>query len=80
VVVRTADGGPLSGVDPNARGNPDTPLSREEVASKFRRNAGDLLERPVTEGVLDALLDPGSRETGSLAVLARQVLGLVAGG
>jgi 2-methylcitrate dehydratase PrpD len=80
VVVRTADGRTLSAEVRNARGNPDTPLSREEVASKFRRNAGDLLERPVTEGVLDALLDPGSRETGSLAVLARQVLGLVAGG
>jgi 2-methylcitrate dehydratase PrpD len=80
VVVRTADGRMLSAEVRNARGNPDSPLSREEVASKFRRNAGDLLERPVTEAVLDALLDPGSRETGSLAVLARQVLGLVEGG
>jgi 2-methylcitrate dehydratase PrpD len=80
VVVRTADGRTLSAEVRNARGNPGTPLSREEVASKFRRNAGDLLERPVTEGVLDALLDPRSRETGSLTVLARQVLGLVAGG
>jgi 2-methylcitrate dehydratase PrpD len=78
VVVRTTDGRTLTAEVRNARGNPDTALSGDEVASKFRRNAGDLLERPVTEGVLDALLDPGGGATGGLAVLARDVVRLLA--
>jgi hypothetical protein len=47
------------------------------VASKFRRNTGDLLEQSVTEDVLAALLDPGGGETDSLAVLTRRVLALL---
>ena len=80
VVVRTTDGRDLSAEVRNARGNPATPLSREEVASKFRRNAGDLVERQVTEGVLTALLDPPDGDTDSLAVLARTVLALLPSG
>jgi hypothetical protein len=75
--VRTADGRALSAEVRNARGNPATPLSREDVASKFRRNTGDLLEPSVTEDVLAALLDPGGGETDSLAVLTRRVLALL---
>ena len=78
VVVRTTDGRTLSAEVRNARGNPATPLSREEVASKFRRNAGDLLEPSVTDDVLAALLEPSDGETDSLAVLARRVLALLA--
>ncbi len=78
VVVRTVDGRTLSAEVRNARGNPATPLPREEVASKFRRNTGDLLEPSVTEDVLAALLDPGGGETDSLAVLMRRVLALLA--
>jgi 2-methylcitrate dehydratase PrpD len=80
VVVRTTDGRDLSAEVRNARGNPATPLSREEVASKFRRNAGDLVDRQVTEGVLAALLDPPGGDTDSLAVLARAVLDLLPSG
>jgi 2-methylcitrate dehydratase PrpD len=80
VVVRTADGRSVTAEVRNARGNPDSALTREEVAAKFRRNAGNLLERPVTEGVVDALLDPGGGGTGSLATLARDVLRLLGGG
>ena len=80
VVLRTTDGRTLDAEVRNARGNPSTPLSREEVASKFRRNVGDLVERPVTEDVLGAVLEPGGGDTDSLAVLARRVLGLLPGG
>ena len=78
VVVRTTDGRTLSAEVRNARGNPAAPLSREEVASKFRRNAGDLLEPSGADDVLAALLEPGDGETDSLAVLARRVLALLA--
>jgi 2-methylcitrate dehydratase PrpD len=77
VVVRTVDGRTVSAEVRNARGNPATPLSQEDVASKFRRNTGDLLEPSGTEDVLAALLDPGSGETDSLAVLTRRVLALL---
>ena len=77
VVVRTADGRALSAEVRNARGNPATPLSREEVASKFRRNTGDLLDPPITEAVQRALLDAPDGDTDSLAVLARAVLELL---
>jgi 2-methylcitrate dehydratase PrpD len=77
VVVRTADGRALSAEVRNARGNPATPLSREEVASKFRRNTGDLLDPRITEAVLSALLDAPDGDTDSLAVLARALLELV---
>jgi 2-methylcitrate dehydratase PrpD len=80
VVLRTTDGRTLDAEVRNARGNPSTPLSREEVASKFRRNVGDLVEQPVTEGVLGAVLDPGGGDTDSLAVLALKVLALLPGG
>jgi hypothetical protein len=78
--VRTADGRTLSGEVRNARGNPATPLSREEVASKFRRNVDALVEPALTEDVLAALLDPAGGGTGSLAVLARRVLALLPAG
>jgi 2-methylcitrate dehydratase PrpD len=79
VVLRTTDGRTLSAEVRNARGNPGTPLSREDVAAKFRRNAGDLVEPAVTERVLAALLEPDGGETDSLAVLARRVRRLLAG-
>ena len=80
VVLRTADGRAAMGEVRNARGNPGTALSRAEVESKFRRNVGDLLEPPPVEGVLTALLDPGSGDTDSVAVLSRRVLGRLPGG
>ncbi|MFD2092960.1 MmgE/PrpD family protein [Blastococcus deserti] len=80
VEVRTADGRTLSTEVRNARGNPATPLSREEVVAKFRGNVGAVVEPSLTEDVLAALLDPDGSDTSSVTVLARRVLALLAGG
>jgi 2-methylcitrate dehydratase PrpD len=80
VTVRTTDGRILCAEVRNARGNPATPLSREEVAAKFRRNAGDLLTRQATRGVLAGLLEPDSDDSDTVTFLAREVLDLLPGG
>ena len=74
VVVHLRDGRTLEAGVRNARGNPDSALSRPEVETKFLGNVGDLVEPSLAHAVLAAVLDPGDADTDALAVLARALL------
>lgn len=73
VTVRWRDGATASATVRNARGNPDDPLSTDEVAGKFRRNAEDVLTPATAEAVVTGLLDGAGGD--SLARVAAEVLG-----
>ncbi|MEV0425703.1 MmgE/PrpD family protein [Micromonospora sp. NPDC050495] len=73
VTVRWRDGGTASASVRNARGNPDDPLTIDEVAAKFRRNAEDVLTPATAEAVVTGLLDGAGGDT--LARVAAEVLG-----
>ncbi|MGY1825233.1 MULTISPECIES: MmgE/PrpD family protein [unclassified Blastococcus] len=72
VTVRARDGRTWTATTRNARGNPDDPLSRPEVAAKFRGNVGDLLAPALRDDVLAGLLDADDGR--HLAAVARAVL------
>jgi MmgE/PrpD C-terminal domain len=57
LTVRTRDGNALTAAVRNARGNPSSALSREEVELKFRRNVGDLVSGEYVDAVVDGLLN-----------------------
>jgi hypothetical protein len=67
VRVRFADGAVGEAVVRNARGNPDDPLSPEEVAAKLRHNVGDLLPAELVDELAGWLV----AEVGETDVLAR---------
>ena len=73
VAVHLRDGTVLRAAVRNARGNPSSPLGRDEVEAKFRRNAGDMLPAALTDDIVAGLLDPvlGSA---SVKAVARHVL------
>ncbi|GIF63655.1 hypothetical protein Ais01nite_16900 [Asanoa ishikariensis] len=73
VTVRWQDGSAETASVRNARGNPSDPLTADEVAAKFRRNAHDVLTPATADGVVAALLDTGSGHT--LHAVAAEVLG-----
>ncbi len=74
VTVRLRDGRVLAADVRNARGNPDSALSREEVEHKFRRNVGDLVSRGYVDAVVAGLLDGRLTRSTSMARLAGAVL------
>ncbi|MET8234287.1 hypothetical protein ABZS77_26795, partial [Micromonospora sp. NPDC005298] len=57
----------------NARGNPDDPLTTDEVAAKFRRNVEDVLDPTTADAVVAGLLDGADGDTLSRA--ATEVIG-----
>lgn len=74
VMVRRTDGRQASAEVPNARGNPDTPLSESEIIAKFRRNIGDHVTSSLAEGAVAALLSPRQDRPGrAFATLAAQL-------
>lgn len=62
----------------NARGNPDNPLTQDEVADKFRHNVGGLLAGSVVDRVIDTLHGAGGTGT-AFAVVAAAVATLLGG-
>jgi 2-methylcitrate dehydratase PrpD len=76
VTVYLRDGRQGTGRVRNARGNPDQPLTAEEVMVKFRGNVGDLVPHVLVEEVLGALLPAEEHlpATHTVARLARVVL------
>ena len=77
VTIHLRDGRRGNGRVRTARGNPDQPLSTQEVTAKFRGNAGDLVPTALVDEVQAALLPPGPEgaATHTVARLARAVLG-----
>ena len=57
----------------NARGNPDNPMTTDEVATKFRRNAEDVLTPATADAVVASLLDGATGNTPH--AVANEVLG-----
>jgi hypothetical protein len=74
--VHLRDGRRGTGRVRNARGNPDQPLTAEEVMVKFRGNVGDLVPHVIVDEALGALLPAGEQlpTTHTVARLARVVL------
>jgi 2-methylcitrate dehydratase PrpD len=58
VTLRRTDGRQATAEVPNARGNPDAPLSEAEIVAKFRRNVGDRVTSAVAEDTVAALVSP----------------------
>lgn len=75
VTVRRTGGRQASAEVPNARGNPDTPLSESEIVAKFRRNAGDHVTSGLAGDVVATLLSPEPDRPGrALAALAARLM------
>jgi 2-methylcitrate dehydratase PrpD len=75
VTVRLRDGRIGSAHVENARGNPDQPLSADEIGEKYRRNCADVLAPQLTGAVRVALLG-GELDGTTIAELARGALRL----
>lgn len=73
VTVHWRDGSTASATVRNARGNPDDPLTADETAAKFRRNAEDVLTPATAEAVVAGLLHGAGGDT--LARAAAEVVG-----
>ena len=56
VSIRTKDGRTVEAEFPYQRGAPENPMSREEVAAKFRENAAVAISEEDTEALEDAVL------------------------
>lgn len=78
VRVHLSDGRVLESSVPNARGNPDDPLTTQEVLTKLRRNTGDVVAPGLLEAVVTAVLG-GGRGT-SVGALTRAVVAATTGG
>jgi 2-methylcitrate dehydratase PrpD len=74
VTVRWCDGSSATAEVRGARGNPDDPMSVDEVERKFRLNVAGLLTDATTDAVVAALLQPSEQVTTALARLAREVV------
>lgn len=74
VTVRWRDGSSATADVRNARGNPDDPLSADEVERKFRLNVAGLIGDATADAVVAALLQPTGAETNALGRLASEVL------
>lgn len=74
VVVRLQDGRVLTGQVRNARGNPSSALTRDEVVSKFRSNAGSLVASELVDELITSVLDRPRPGGTVLARLAQAVL------
>lgn len=72
VTLRTTDGRVLTAGVRNARGNPSSPLTREEVEHKFRRNAGAVVHEPLLDDVIESVLNGGHPR--SVSALARALI------
>lgn len=77
VTVRTAAGDRLVASVRNARGNPSSPLPREEVEAKFRLNVGDTVDGRLVDDLVVALLDGAPTGSRSLGRCAAQVMALI---
>ncbi|MEU1394716.1 hypothetical protein ABZ403_01410 [Micromonospora zamorensis] len=73
VTVHWWDGSTASATVRNARGNPDDPLTADEVAAKFRRNVEDVLDPTTADAVVAGLLDGAGGDT--MARAAAEVIG-----
>ncbi|MEV4622534.1 MmgE/PrpD family protein [Asanoa sp. NPDC049573] len=73
VTVRWRDGSSASQSVRNARGNPDDPITADEVATKFRRNAEGVLTAATIDAVVAGLLGGGTGDT--LHAVAGEVIG-----
>ena len=73
ITVRWRDGSTASAAVRNARGNPDNPLSADDAAAKFRRNAEDVLTPATADAVVAGLLGGVGGDT--LARAAAEVIG-----
>ncbi len=71
--VRWRDGSAETATVRNARGNPTDPLTPDEVAAKFRRNAEDVLTPATADAVVAGLLNTATGNT--LRTVANEVLG-----
>jgi 2-methylcitrate dehydratase PrpD len=78
VAVHLADGRTLRAEVRGARGNPDTPLGRDEVVTKLRRNAGDLVPATLLDDLEASVLD-GAGSGSALAAVTRAAVRAVAG-
>jgi len=73
VRVRWRDGTSRAATVRNARGNPDDPLSEDEIADKFRRNADGVVGDDTADAVVASLL--GGHGTDALTRTAGEVFG-----
>jgi 2-methylcitrate dehydratase PrpD len=73
VTVRWRDGSSVSATVRNARGNPDNPMTTDEVATKFRRNSEDVLTPATADAVVTGLLAGATGDT--LHAVANEVIG-----
>jgi 2-methylcitrate dehydratase PrpD len=64
LTVRWHDGSSATAEVRGARGNPDDPLSADEIERKFRLDVADLLTDTTTDAVVTALLHPDEGDTG----------------
>jgi 2-methylcitrate dehydratase PrpD len=74
VKLHTRDGQLLTADVRNARGDPSSPLSREEIERKFRRNVGSLVSREDIEAVIRGVLDEDRSNSKSLARMSTLLL------
>ncbi|SCG68076.1 MmgE/PrpD family protein [Micromonospora humi] len=74
VTVGWRDGATASATVRNARGNPADPLTADEVATKFRRNAEGVLTLATADAVVAGVLD-GTAGGDTLARVAAEVVG-----
>ncbi len=80
VTLRLRDGRSGRGQVRNARGNPNDPLTVDEVVAKFRGNVGGLLSREMADEVVGAMIEAGSptapvaSPTRALAAAARVLM------
>lgn len=77
VRVHLRDGRVLEASVRNARGNPDDPLSTDEVLTKLRRNTGDLVASALVDDVVASVLDGGTGT--ALGALVRAALADLSG-
>jgi 2-methylcitrate dehydratase PrpD len=74
VTVRWRDKSSSSAQVRNARGNPDDPLSEQEVEHKFRRNVAEVLDDEITGAVVASLLHADGARGDTLKLTANEIL------